>query len=345
MQAVYIEAHGGPEVLTYGERPEPQIEPNQVKVRVGATALNRLDLYTREGGRGLRREFPPPLILGGDCAGEVVEAGGQVGTLKPGDRVLVNPRMSCQQCPACLAGRDDLCLRSRFMGSAIDGSYAEMVAVPAANAHVIAEGVSYEEAAAMPTTFLPVWNMLIRRMRLQPWETVLVLSASAGVGTAAIQVAKKVIGARIIATTSTPEKAAKALELGADEVINYNEEDVTERARALTGGAGVDVVVDHVGADFFSRAFNSLRPGGRYGICGATTGVRTELHLGMLFSQQKEIHGVFMGSKEDMREIVAMLNRGTIRPVIDRRFPLAEAAEAHRVMEGTSFFGKLLLTQ
>jgi len=344
MQAVYIEAHGGPEVLTYGERPEPQIEPNQVKVRVGATALNRLDLYTREGGRGLKRDFPPPLILGGDCAGEVVEAGGQVGTLKPGDRVLVNPRLSCQQCPACLAGRDDLCPRSRFMGSAIDGSYAEMVAVPAANAHVIDDGVSYQEAAAVPTTFLPVWNMLIRRMRLQPWETVLVLSASAGVGTAAIQVAKKVIGARVIATTSTPEKAAKALELGADAVINYNEEDITERARALTGGAGVDVVVDHVGADFFSKAFSSLRPGGRYGICGATTGVRTELHLGMLFSQQKEIHGVFMGSKEDMREIVALLNRGAIRPAIDRSFPLAEAAEAHRVMEGTSFFGKLLLT-
>jgi NADPH:quinone reductase-like Zn-dependent oxidoreductase len=274
----------------------------------------------------------------------VVEAGGQVGKLKPGDRVLVNPRLSCQQCPACLAGRDDLCPRSRFMGSAIDGSYAEMVAVPAANAHVIDDGVSYQEAAAVPTTFLPVWNMLIRRMRLQPWETVLVLSASAGVGTAAIQVAKKVIGARVIATTSTPEKAAKALELGADAVINYNEEDITERARALTGGAGVDVVVDHVGADFFSKAFSSLRPGGRYGICGATTGVRTELHLGMLFSQQKEIHGVFMGSKEDMREIVALLNRGAIRPAIDRSFPLAEAAEAHRVMEGTSFFGKLLLT-
>jgi NADPH2:quinone reductase len=230
------------------------------------------------------------------------------------------------------------------MGSAIDGSYAEMVAIPAANAHVIAESVSYQEAAAMPTTFLPVWNMLVRRMQLKPWETVLVLSASAGVGTAAIQVAKRVIGARVIATTSTPEKAAKALQLGADAVINYNEEDVAERARALTDGAGVDAVVDHVGGDFFSKAFNSLRPGGRYGICGATTGVRTELHLGLLFSQQKEIYGAFMGNKEDMREIVAMLNRGAIRPVIDRSFPLAEASSAHRAMEETNFFGKLLLT-
>ncbi len=343
MKAVYIEAHGGPEVLTYGDRPEPEIESHQVKVRVRAAALNRLDIYTREGGRGLRREFPPPFILGGDCAGEVVEAGSQVDALKAGDRVVVNPRFSCQQCSPCLSGRDDLCARQRFMGSAIDGSYAELVAVPAANAHPIAESVSYQEAAAVPTTFLPVWNMLVRRMRVNPWETVLVLSASAGVGTAAIQVAKQVIGARVIATTSTPEKAAKALELGADAVINYNEEDITKQARALTDGDGVDAVVDHVGGDFFAMAMNSLRPGGRYGICGATTGLRTELHLGLLFSQQKEIYGTFMGTKEDMREIVAMLNRGVIRPVVDKSFPLAKAAEAHQAMEETNFFGKLLL--
>lgn len=343
MKAIYIESHGGPEVLTYGERPEPSIQAQDVLVRVGAAALNRLDLYTREGSRGLKRDFPPPLILGGDCAGEVVEIGEQVTTVKVADRVVVNPRLTCQQCPACLSGRDDLCSKQRFMGSAIDGSYAELVSVSAANVHVIDDSVSYEDAAALPTTFLPVWNMLIRRMQVKAWETVLVLSASAGVGTAAIQVAKNVIGARVIATTSTPEKMAKALSLGADEVINYNEEDITERAKELTGGAGVDAVVDHVGADFFTKAFNALRPGGRYGTCGATTGLRIELHLGLLFSQQKEIHGVFMGNKEDMREIVTVLNRGVIRPVVDRVFPLQDAADAHRAMEETNFFGKLVL--
>ena len=344
MHAVYIESHGGPDVLTLGNRPDPIVQPNEVKVRVRATSLNRLDLYTRAGDRGLQREFPPPLILGGDCAGEVVEAGDQVAGLKTGDRVVVNPKLTCQQCPACLAGQDDLCPRPSFLGSAMDGSYAELVAVPAANAHVISDSVSYEQAAAVPTTYLPVWNMLVRRLRLRPWETVLVLSASAGVGTAAIQVSKNVIGARVIATTSTPEKAAMARELGADEVINYNEEDITQRVNEMTDGAGVDVVVDHVGADFFSKAIRALRPGGRYGICGATTGLRTELHLGQLFSRQVEIYGVFMGTKEDMREIVAMLNRGTIRPAIHRVFPLSEAAEAHRTMEATNFFGKLLLT-
>ncbi|MFQ6029871.1 MAG: zinc-binding dehydrogenase [Dehalococcoidia bacterium] len=343
MRAVYIEAHGGLEVLNFGERPEPSASPQEVKIQVRAVALNRLDLYTREGGRGLRREFPPPLILGGDCAGEVVETGELVTGFNVGDRVVVNPRLSCHQCLACTSGRDDLCPRSRFMGSAVDGSYAEFISVPAVNAHRIADEVTYEEAAAVPTTFLPVWNMLVRRARLKPWETVLVLSASAGVGTAAIQVAKKVIGARVIATTSTEEKAAKAKELGADEVINYKEEDITERAKALTDGAGVDVLVDHVGADFFTAGFNSLRPGGRYTICGATTGLRAELHLGLLFTRQIEIYGAFMGNKGDMAEIVSMLNRGVIRPAIHQVFPLAEAAQAHQTMEEANFFGKLLL--
>ena len=293
----------------------------------------------------MEREFPPPLILGGDCAGEVAECGDGVAGFKPGDRVVVNPRLSCMQCAPCLAGQDDLCRGSRFLGTAIDGSYAEFISIPEANAHLLADSVSFEQAAAAPTTYLPVWNMLVRRLQLKSWQTVLVLSASAGVGTAAIQVAKDVIGAKVIATTSSPEKATKATELGADVVINYKEEDIRERVREITGGAGVDCVVDHVGADFFAPAFASLRTGGRYGICGATTGLRTELHLGLLFSQQKEIYGVYMGTKEDMREIVELMNRGAVKPVVDRTFPLAEAAAAHKYMDETSFFGKLILTQ
>ena len=184
---------------------------------------------------------------------------------------------------------------------------------------------------------------MVRRAQLKPWETVLVLSASAGVGTAAIQVAKQVIGAKVIATTSTPEKVIQAKNWGADEVINYNEEDISERVKALTQGGGVDVVVDHVGSDFFQAAFNSLRPGGRYTICGATTGLRAELHLGLLFTRQIEIYGAFMGSKRDMGEIVEVLNQGLVRPAIGSNFPLQSASQAHREMESTNFFGKLIL--
>ena len=343
MKAVYIEDHGGPEALTYGERPEPSVEPHQVKVRVRACALNRLDTYVRAGQRGRRRSFPPPHIPGGDSAGDIVDVGSEVSGPKVGDRVLVNPRFGCGHCPACLSGDDDLCPSSHFLGSDMDGSYAEYVVVPASSVHIIADQVTYEQAAAVPTTFLPMWNMLVRKAQLKAWETVLVLSASAGVGTAAIQVAKKVLGARVIATTSTAEKAAKTRELGADEVINYTEEDITERAKELTGGRGVDVVVDHVGAEFFDRAYSSLAPGGRYGTCGVTAGYRAELNLGSLFTRQLYLFGVFMGSQEDMRQIVEMLNRGIITPVIHQVFPLAQAADAHRMMEERSFFGKLVL--
>lgn len=343
MRAVYIEAHGGPEVLTYGERPDPVIEPNELKVRIKASALNRLDLYTRAGARGMTREFPPPLILGGDSAGDIAEVGSQVHGLKVGDRVVVNPKITCGQCSDCLSGQDDLCAHGRMLGSALDGSYAEYMKVPAVNVHLIAEHVSYEEAAAVPTTYLPMWNMLIRRGQLKPWETVLVLSASAGVGTAAIQVAKNVIGARVIATTSTEEKAAKAKELGADEVINYTEQDIRERVRELTDGHGVEMVVDHVGAEFFQGAYNSLKRGGRYGICGVTTGYKSELHMGTLFTRQLTVFGVYMGSKGDMRQIIEMLNRGSIKPSIHQVFPLEQAADAHTAMDTRNFFGKLVL--
>ena len=345
MKAVFIQEHGGPEVLTCGELPDPVVHDGCVKVRVRAGSLNRLDVYTRAGVRGMRREFPPPLVLGGDCAGEVAEVGGGVPGLGAGDRVVVNPNITCGDCARCLAGEDDLCPSIKMLGSALDGSYAEYVVVPAGNVHRIADHVSYEDAAAVPTTFLPMWNMLVRRGGLKPWETVLVLSASAGVGAAAIQVAKNVIGARVIATTSTADKAARAREAGADEVINYTEEDVTKRARELTGGAGVDMVVDHVGAEFFAAAYNSLRPGGRYGNCGVTTGYKYDLHMGAMFTRHLNVFGVFMGTKEDMRQIVEMVNRGKVRSTIHQTFPLESAADAHRAMEELNFFGKLLLVQ
>lgn len=343
MRAVYIESQGGPEVLQYGERPEPSPKAGEVKVRVRAAALNRLDTYVRTGRRGQRRNFPPAHIPGGDSAGVVSEVGSDSLSHLLGRRVVVNPRIPCDACDFCIGGSDDLCPRFRFLGSNCEGSYAEFVCVPATNVHAIADDVAFETAAATPTVYLPTWNILIRKARLKPWETVLVLSASAGVGTAAIQVAKSVVGATVIATTSSPEKAAMARKIGADHVINYTEENIAEKVRELTGGRGVDVVMDHAGAQFFDDAFNSLKRGGRYGNCGVTSGYAVNLQLGSLFTRQVQVFGVFMGSRADMSRITQMLNQGRIRPVIHRVFPLEEAAEAHRVMEERSFFGKLVL--
>ena len=231
-----------------------------------------------------------------------------------------------------------------MLGASVAGSYAEYVSVPASSAMPIPDNLSYEQAASLPTVFLPSWTILVRRAALQPWETALILSASSGVGTAAIQVAKKVIGARVITTTSTPEKVEKARELGADEVINYSDEDIADRVKELTDGRGVDVVLDHVGADFWPAAIASLAMGGRYGICGVTTGYRAELQMGLMFTRYQTVFGVVMGRKEDMRQIVEMAGRGVIRGVIHQTFPLEDAARAHEVMEGLSFFGKLVLT-
>jgi NADPH:quinone reductase-like Zn-dependent oxidoreductase len=344
LKAVYIERHGGLEVLTYGDLPEPSIGPNDVKVRVRACAINRVDLFTRAGLRGTRMNLTQPHILGGDVAGDVVEAGQEVSRVSPGDRVVIYPRSTCGKCRYCVAGEEELCVSSQMLGQAANGGYAEYVKVPAVNAVLLPDSLSFEQAASLPTVFLPSWHMLLRRAALKPWETALVLSASSGVGTAAIQVAKKVIGANVITTTSTEEKALKARELGADEVVLYTEEDVADRVKALTDGRGVDVVVDHVGAEFWPAAYKALAPGGRYGICGVTSGYRAELQMGLLFLRNQTVFGVYMGRMGDLRQIVDMAGRGVIMGIIHQTFPLSEAATAHRMMEERSFFGKLVLS-
>ena len=344
MKAVYITEHGGVDALTYGDLPEPEIGAGEVKIRVRACALNRLDVYTRAGVRGTRLRLNGPHVLGGDVAGEVAEVGAAVTELRAGDRVVVNPRMTCGQCRPCIAGRGEFCQRARMLGSSTSGGYAEFASVPAVNAVPLPDSLSFEQAASLPTVFLPCWNILLRRAKLQPWETVLIPSASSGVGTAAIQVAKKVVGARVIATTSTGEKVRKARELGADEVINYREEDVAERVKELTAGAGVEVVLDHVGADFWPAAIASLAPGGRYGICGVTSGYKAELQLGLMFLRYHTVFGVFMGQTEELRQIVEMAGRGVIKGIVHQTFPLRDAAKAHEAMEGLDFFGKLVLT-
>ncbi len=344
MKAVYISKHGGPDVLTLGDRPDPKPGPNDALIRVRACALNRLDLYTRAGERGTRLPLDEPHILGGDISGDIVEVGSEVTRLAVGERVVVNPRLTCRQCPACLAGQTELCERPGMIGSTVNGGYAELAIAPAANCVTLADGLSYELAASLPTVFLPCWSILMRHGVLRPWETVLVLSASSGVGTAGIQLAKNVVGSRVITTTSTAEKAEKAKALGADEVINYKKEDIADRVKKITGGRGVDVVIDHVGADFWKAASRSLAVGGRYGICGATTGLKVELQVGLLFLKHQKVFGVFMGRNSDLRHIVDLASRGTIGGVIAETFPLQHAADAHCLMGETNFFGKIVLS-
>ena len=344
MKAVYLTEHGGTDVLTYGDLPDPEPGPNDVKVRVRACALNRLDVYTRQGARGTHIRFKGPHVLGGDVAGDIVEAGSEVSRVNVGDRIVVNPRITCNQCRFCLSGEEELCGSGGMLGSTISGGYAEYVTVPAVNVEPIPDSLSYVQAASLPTVFLPCWTILVRRAQLKAWETMLIPSASSGVGTAGIQVAKNVIGAKVITTTSSEEKAQKARELGADEVINYTTEDIAERIKEITGGQGVNVVLDHVGEDFYPAAIRSLAMGGRYGICGVTSGYNAQLQMGLMFLRYHTVFGVFMGRKDDLRQIVEHAGRGVIRGVIHETFPLEDAAKAHETMEATNFFGKLVLS-
>jgi len=343
VKAVYFTEHGGPEALRYGDVPEPAIGPNDIKIRVRACALNRLDLFTRAGARGTRMDLKGPHILGGDIAGDVAEAGSAVTSLKPGDRVVVNPRLTCGQCDACVAGATELCARPGMIGSTTSGGYAEYAKAPAVNAATLPDSLSYVQAASLPTVFLPCWSIFMRRAGLKPWETVLIVSASSGVGTAAIQVAKNVIGARVIATTSSDEKAQRAKALGADHVINYKTENVAERVKELTGERGVDVVLDHVGLDAWAYAMPSLAVGGRYGVCGVTSGYKVELQMGLMFLRHQTIFGVFMGRNGDLRNIVELAGRGVIKGIVHSTYPLAEARKAHEDMDRLDFFGKLVL--
>ena len=312
MKAAYVETVGPPEALIYGDQPEPEPGPNDVKIRVRATSLNRLDVFMREGSHGTR--ITPPEILGRDICGEVVAYGSEVRGMQVGDRVVAS-------------------------GS---GSYAEYALAPAERTFALPDTCTFDDGGALPTAGLTAYQMVINRARVRPGDDVLVMAAGSGVSSYAIQIAHAV-GARVIATAGSEEKLAKARDIGADEVINHYTDNIAARVQELTAGQGVDVVIEHVGAAVWQACFRSLKVGGRLVTCGVTAGHRVELHLGLVFTRALNIMGVGRGSPDDMRELLKLMALGRVRPVIHQRFPLSKAVEAHRMMENSSFFGKVVL--
>jgi NADPH:quinone reductase-like Zn-dependent oxidoreductase len=341
MKLARIHQHGGPEALVYEDAPEPKIKANQVMVRVRACALNHLDLFVRAGIPGMK--FSMPHVLGSDIAGEIVEVGELCERVKPGWRVLLSPGMSCRQCEYCLAGNDNLCRRFTMFGYGVDGGNVELLAAPEYSAIQIPANMSFEEAAAAPLVFVTAWHMLMARAKLQPGEDVLVLAASSGVGTCAIQIAK-MFQCRVIATAGGEEKLAKARALGADHVIDHYQQDISAEVKKLTGKRGVDVVVEHVGAATWAKSVESLAPAGRLVTCGATTGFDAHVDLRYLFSKQYSLLGSFMGTMGDLHQVLKFVFRGQLKPVIDRVYPLSEIREAHERLERKEQFGKVVVT-
>ena len=340
MKAILFDHHGAPDVLRYTDTPEPEPRSGEVLVRVHACALNHLDLWVRQGIPGIN--FPLPHIPGSDIAGAIAKIGPNVTTIKPGQKVLLAPGVSCGKCPACLAGRDNQCPQFTNLGYLIDGGCAQFVRCPEVNCFPYPENLSFAQAAAVPLVFQTAWHMLLTRVQLQPAEEVLILGAGSGVGSAAIQIAK-MFGCRVIATGGNDAKLGKARELGADEVINHKTQKIKDEVRRLTGKRGVDVVFEHVGTATWDDSVASLARSGRLVTCGATTGYDAKIDLRFLFSRQLSILGSYMGSKSEFATVLKLVAAGRLKPVVDRTFPLAECRLAHEYLESGKQFGKVVL--
>jgi len=340
VKAILFHQHGGPEVLQFTDVPDPEPRPTEVLVRVRACALNHLDLWVRGGLPNV--PIPLPHIPGSDVAGEIAKIGSKVTTVRVGQKVVLAPGVTCGKCAACISGQDNRCRQFTNLGYMIDGGCAEFVRVPEVNCLSCPENLSFEQAAAIPLVFQTAWHMLIARAQLQPGEDVLVLGAGSGVGTAAIQIAK-FFGARVIATAGSDEKLQKARELGADHGINHKSQKIRDEVRRITNKRGVDVVFEHVGTATWDDSLASLALAGRLVTCGATTGYDAKIDLRFLFSRQLSLLGSYMGVKSELHTIMKLVAASRLKPVVDRTFPLAEAAAAHAYLESAQQFGKVVL--
>lgn len=336
-----MEGFGGPEQLKLVTLPDPKPGPGEVLVRVRACALNHLDIWVRGGIPAYKIKLPH--VLGCDVAGEVAALGPGVASAKVGDRVAVSPGRSCEACDACLAGRDNECPRYGIIGAqGGPGGYAELLAVPERYLLPMPAAQSFAEAAAYPLTFLTAWHMLMTLGGIGPDQVVLVLGAGSGIGVAAVQLAK-LAGARAIAVSTSEEKLEKAKALGADWTIHHPPQDIVKQTLKVTGSRMADVAFEHVGPVTLDASLKSLRVGGKLIICGSTTGPTFELDLRFVFSRQYQILGSKMGTQAEMRRVARLVAEGRLKPVVDKTFPLADAAKAHEYLAAKKQFGKVVL--
>ena len=341
MKAARFHQHGGPEVIRYEDALDPTPGPGEILIRVRACALNRLDMWIRQGIPAF--QVPLPHVGGCDVAGLVEQVADEGAGLKPGDRVFVAPGLSCWRCEFCLSGRDNLCTSYRILGAQVDGGMAEFVKVPAINVIPVPGSLSFEQAAAFPLTAVTVWHMLFGLAKLQPAEDVLVLGAGSGVGSMAIQMARAA-GARVLTTVGSEDKAEKAKALGAEVVIYHARDDIAERVKRETDGRGVDVVIEHIGPATWEQSLKSLAKGGRLITCGATSGPEVRLDLRFLYMRQTTVVGSIMGTRDELLAAAKWMGEGRIQAVIDSVMPIKEARAAHERMLDRKLFGKIVLT-
>jgi len=316
VKAIRIHDDGGPEVLRYEDAPDPVAEAGEVLIELRAASLNHLDLWVRKG----LPSVPKPRILGADGAGIRADTG---------ERVVINPGL-------------EQGTRITVVGEHMDGTHAELIAVPETNVYAIPDSLSFEEAAAFPLDFETAWRMLVTKAALKPDEWVLIWGIGGGVATAALAIARA-LGARAVVTSSSDEKLARAVELGADATVNHAEADVASRIKDATDG-GADVVIETVGADTWTTSLSVARPAARICVCGATSGPNPPASLHRIWWKQLTIYGSTMGTREDFEAVLDLVVSGRAKPVIDSVFPLSETSAAHERLESGEQLGKVVLT-
>ncbi len=341
MKAVLFHTHGGLEVLKYSDFPIPEPGEGQVLVKLEAAALNRVDIWTRNGWPGIKLEYPH--IPGADGAGTVEGLGACVSGWNISDRVVINSNLGCGHCPACIAGQDNRCRNWHLLGETVRGTYAQYVVIPAANIYLVPSTIEPRVAAAAALVFHTAWHSLIIRGGLKPGESVLVVGASGGVNTASIQIAK-LAGATVYVVGSGREKLELAESLGADYLIDRSkDENWSKTVYNLTDKRGVDVVVDNVGTTFPS-SFRAATKGGRILTVGNSGGPKFEIDNRQIFGKHLSILGSSMGTRADFATVMGLVFEGKLKPVLDRDFPLEDARSAQERLEQGEQLGKITLT-
>ena len=341
MKALYFKEHGELDVIQYGDVPDSEPGPGQVKVRVRATALNFLDIWVRRGWPGLKLEMPH--WCGADVAGEVAELGEGVTQWQIGQRVVADPGVNLFEDEFTARGEDCVSPGYHVLGEHQRGGAAEYIVLPANGLAAMPDEVDYPEAAAPLLVTLTAWRMLIDRAGLRAGESVLVVGSGGGVNSMSIQLAK-LAGAFVYAVASNDQKAQLAKELGADVVLDRSKVDWGKEIYKLTEKRGVDVVVDNVGKATLTASMQAAARGGRIVIVGNTSGPQTEIDIRFIFGKQISLIGSTMGSHQDFRDVMALLWAGKLKPVIDRVMPLSEGRQAYEMMERGELLGKIVLT-
>jgi NADPH:quinone reductase-like Zn-dependent oxidoreductase len=339
MKAIFIDGHGGNEVVHVGERPTPQRQAGEVLVHMQASTLNQVDLYMRNSGAGITHQLPQTMGIEG--FGHVAECEADSG-FSVGDAVVIHPSISCGQCEFCQRGDDVLCTRISFIGEHRDGAWSEYLTVPARNVLHAPSYLTAVEAAALAVTHLTAWRMLVTQGQLKAGQTVLVFGIGGGVSVAALQLAKA-MGARVLVTSRHAHKLERAQQIGADLGIHTPHEDVVKTVMAFTGKRGVDLVIENVGEAVWSDAMKSLVRGGKLVTCGATSGDQPPADLRRIFIRQLQIMGSTLGNLQEFKDLLVFCEQHHIRPVIDRVYPMDQVHQALDVMSRAEQFGKIAL--